>query len=130
MDYEFGWPHDSQKWQKMVNDAIGANKLKWEKEVDSQYILSGVCPRCEAQTGQYIDLEVLTADTAVAQDYSIAPSMSEVATDTGVPPDARRVVKISFSCLCEENPPHVKDTKGCGAGAGMGMDIIVVDPRG
>ena len=39
--YEFGWPDNSQTWEKMVNEAIVSTDLKWMKEADSQLRTAG-----------------------------------------------------------------------------------------
>lgn len=109
-EYDFGWPHNEAAWESKVKEAIKSKKLKWVHVVDSQYTLSGECPHCHDQTAQYFDLNVVHADTLAADNFG------GIATDT-------QQTQISFSCLCDVDPPHRKDSKGCGAGAGADITV-------
>ena len=112
IEYDFGWPHNEVDWQSAVTNAIKNRDLRWAHVVDSQYTLSGECPHCHDQTAQYLDLKVVYADTLTADDFG------------GITTETPRTV-ISFSCLCNEDPPHRKGAKGCGAGAGIDITKLI-----
>jgi hypothetical protein len=98
-------------WEKQVNEALGRRGLRWSRAAEKQWILGGDCPRCGHRFTNYFDIEVVAARTFGVDTFEAdkAAFMTEVV------------------CLCEENPPHRKDTKGCGWGSGL--DIEVPTPR-
>ncbi len=107
--YEFPSPAERPGWEQAVNANIAAGHLKWTHLAIQQWRLDGECPRCHDQFGQYFDFDVVVSREIGAGQF--APAQDRVTT---------QVV-----CLCEVDPPHRKDTKGCGAGKGLEISLAM-----
>lgn len=157
--YQWGWPHDAEKWGTAVRFAIANQDLEWQEDAGGEAILAGKCPRCKDHTAQVVPLEVIAAGTLTSTHFggqrallpektsrqSVTPD--ELGKFMNVKPDVAepylksvkvpglknttrklaRLVTISFACLCDV--AHNPNEKGCGAGQGLDMDIVVGDPR-
>lgn len=107
--YEFPDPTEENRnrWQAMVQEAIAKRELGWTKVTDGQWILSGNCPRCAHLMSNYFDLEVIVA-RVYGGDFFEA---------------LKETFPAEVVCTCEVDAPHRKDTKGCGWGGGLEIDV-------
>ncbi|MEA2498869.1 MAG: hypothetical protein QOH26_1274 [Actinomycetota bacterium] len=108
--FEHPSPDQRQAWQTKVRDAIKAKSLKWSPIIDRQWVLSGQCPRCKDEISNYVDLEVLVAET-------LSKTSFDIGTKANFPTEV--------VCNCDVEDPHRKATKGCGAGQGLQIEIPV-----
>jgi hypothetical protein len=108
VQYQFPTPDEQPNWEYAVNTAINLESLRWVRVVDHQWILTGDCPRCHHHFSQYVDLEVVVSDSLSAKTYTAQGQRTT----------------LEVVCLCDEDPPHRKDTKGCGAGRGLQISVV------
>ena len=105
-DYEFPPPDKKDEWEQKVRDAIQAGTLGFTHIVDTQWDLHGHCPRCRHDMSNLVDTKVISSDTILTvREYG--------------PPGRATEFETEVVCTCKVDPPHKKDTAGCGYGQGL-----------
>ena len=119
-EYRYEFPPQTPQavadWQRQVGQALEVHTLNWQHTIDTQWILSGQCPRCDHDMSNYFDLDVV-----------IAGPFFDAATYAPTGDEARSQFQTEVVCTCHAEPPHRKDTAGCGYG--KGLQIAIPSPR-
>ena len=113
--FEFPSPTKQNRsmWQRQVTEALVAGGLGWSHITDTQWILEGNCPRCGHPITNYVDLDVIAART--------------FGVDTFKADEDSLITEVV--CTCDVTPAHRKDTKGCGWGSGLEIELPLPKPR-
>lgn len=112
--YLFPTPAERAAWEQAINAGIADGSLMWTHVADQQWRLDGTCPRCHDHFGQYFDFEVV-----VPRQFG-----------GGLFASKQNRITTQVVCLCDADPPHRKDTKGCGAGKGLEISLATPPKAG
>src|SRR5215831_9001942 len=111
--YTFPSQGERKAWEDAVCDAIsGKHTLTWRRMTDKQWALAGDCPRCGHRMSNYVDVEVI-----VSQDFFGPTAFGSVGAA------APEKFTTEVICNCRTDPPHKKDTNGCGYGRSLEIEI-------
>jgi hypothetical protein len=119
--YEFPASDRKEWWEKRVRQAISRGSLKWTHVIENQWTLSGKCPRCKHSMSDYMDLSVIVAETLTGTSFGPRGAAE---------PRKAATFRTEVICNCDVISPHRKETKGCGYGKDLEIELLIPSKEG